>query len=294
MLKIKNLTKGFGRGNVLDGLDLTVEDGSIFGLVGVNGAGKSTLLRLIAGVYRPEGGHILLDGRSTWSDMNTKRKIAFVSDETYYPPAATIRSMCLLYEDMYDFDPDMYKKALDLFELDPGQQISSFSKGMKRKTALLFAICTHPRLMLLDEAYDGLEPLSRFRFKGILTDLIEDEDMSVIISSHNLKELEDICDSFGLLKDGKISDSGDLALSKEQVNKYQLAFNEEKDRSAFRGLDVLHYEKEGQVYRLIIRGGRLDVETTLRKMHPILMNVLPVDFEELFIYEVESGGKEHE
>lgn len=290
MLKITNLTKGFEKKEVLRGLDLTVGDGSIFGLVGVNGAGKSTLLRLIAGVYEPEGGSIGLDGRDTYTDMQAKKKIAYVSDDAYFPISASIRSMRLFYESLYDFDADAFEKYLKLFELDSSGLISNFSKGMKRKTSLLFALSIHPKLLLLDEAYDGLEPIARLRFKRALTDLLEDEQISVIIASHNLKELEDICDSFGILSDGKIIDYGDLNESRENIGKYQLAFMKEPDRSLFRNFDVLHYEQEGQVCKVVIRGEPEKVRTQLENLNPVLINALPVSFEELFIYEVESGN----
>lgn len=290
MLTIHNLTKGFGKKEVLQNLDLTVKDSSIFGLVGVNGAGKSTLLRLIAGVYEPQSGTIELDGMDTYTDIRAKREIAYVSDDAYFPIAASIRSMRLFYESLYDFDADAFEKYLKIFELDPAAPISGFSKGMKRKTSLLFALSIHPQLLLLDEAYDGLEPIARLRFKRVLTDLTMDEKMSVVIASHNLKELEDICDTFGILNGGKLLDYGDLNESRENICKYQLAFTGKIDRAMFQNFDVLHYEEEGQVCKVIIRGDPEDVRRQLEELHPVLINVLPVSFEELFIYEVENGG----
>lgn len=290
MLTINNLKKGFGEKEVLQNLDLTVKDGSIFGLVGVNGAGKSTLLRLIAGVYEPESGTIELDGRNTYTDMQAKKEIAYVSDDAYFPIAASIRSMRLFYESLYDFDAEAFEKYLKIFELDSSAPISSFSKGMKRKASLLFALSIRPKLLLLDEAYDGLEPIARLRFKRVLTDLTMDEKLSVIIASHNLKELEDICDSFGILNGGRLLDYGDLNESRENICKYQLAFTDKIDRSLFQNFDVLHYEQEGQVCKVIIRGEPEKVRVQLENLHPVLINILPVSFEELFIYEVENGG----
>ncbi|SFG48178.1 ABC transporter ATP-binding protein [Oribacterium sp. WCC10] len=290
MLDIRNLSKNFKNKEVLKDLCLTVEDKSIVGLVGVNGAGKSTLLRSIAGVYAPEKGSITLDGKSTYYDMDTKRKIAFVSDEAYFPMGSTIDSLKLFYECMYDFDRSAFSRYLRTFELDPKASISTFSKGMKRRVSLMFALSIHPKLLLLDEAYDGLEPLARLHFKNALTDLLEDEDVSVVISSHSLKELEDICDSFAMLENGRIVSGGDLTESKSNINKFQLAFREELSQNDFAGLDILRFEKEGQVYKLVIRGDAVQTEEKLRAMNPILLNVLPVNFEELFIYELESRG----
>ena len=294
MLEIRNLSKGFQDKEVLTDISLEVKEGSVFGLVGINGAGKSTLLRTIAGVYEPEHGEVLLNGKNTWKNPSVRKKIAFVSDETYFPVGATIRSMKSLYRDLYDFDEDAFQKYLRMMDLNETRPIASFSKGMKRKTSLLFALSVHPELMLLDEAYDGLEPIARLRFKNTLTSLMEDENISVIIASHNLKELEDICDSFGILNNGKIQESGDLMDSKEQIQKYQIAFHEEKKRSDFKVLDLLHAEKEGQVWKLIVRGDPERNLMILENMHPILINTLPVNFEELFIYTVEKGDEKHE
>jgi len=291
MLKIEHLSKNFGKKQVLNNLNLTVSDKSIVGLVGVNGAGKSTLLRLIAGVYAPEQGSIMLDGRSTYNDMSAKKDIAFVSDDAYFPMGATINSTKLFYQTMYNFDDQAFEKYLKLFELDPKASIATFSKGMKRRVSLIFALSIHPKLLLLDEAYDGLEPIARLHFKNALTNLIEDENVSVIISSHSLKELEDICDSFAMLENGSIMSGGDLSESKENINKYQLAFKDELQKEDFKNLDILQYEKEGQVYKLVIRGDIDTVEAQLRAMDPMLLNILPVNFEELFIYELESRGK---
>lgn len=294
MLKIEHLNKSFGSKKVLDDLNLEVGDSSIFGLVGINGAGKSTLLRLIAGVYEADGGSILLNDRDTYSDAECRSDIAFVPDEAYYPIGATVGSLKLLYETMYSFSEEAYQKYLKLFDLDEKMSVTNLSKGMKRRVSLLFALAVKPKLILLDEAYDGLEPLARLRFKKALSELIEDEGVSVIISSHNLRELEDICDSFGILEGGKIVSYGDLLESRELINKYQLAFADEKTKDDFSGFDLLHFEAEGRVVKLVIRGESEKVLEQLEAMKPVLTDVLPVSFEELFIYELESRGEPNE
>ncbi len=294
MLKIHNLTKGFQDKSVLQDVNLEVKDASVFGLVGVNGAGKSTLLRTIAGVYEPEEGSVLLNDRNTWLDTDVRKKIAFVSDEAYFPVGSSIDSMKTLYKDLYNFDEEAFEKYRKMLDLEVSKPIASFSKGMKRKTSLLFALSIHPQLLLLDEAYDGLEPVARLRFKNTLISLMEDEHISVIISSHNLKELEDICDSFGILNHGKIEEFGDLLESKEHIQKYQIAFKEDKNLSDFKELNILHSEKEGQVWKLIIKGDPDKNHSVLEAMDPILLNTLPVNFEELFIYTVEKGDASHE
>lgn len=294
MLKIEHLNKSFGSKKVLEDLCLCVNDASIFGLVGINGAGKSTLLRLISGVYQADEGTILLNDRDTYNDAQCRADIAFVPDEAYYPIGATVGSLKLLYETMYSFSEEAYQKYLKLFDLDEKMSVTNLSKGMKRRVSLMFALASKPKLILLDEAYDGLEPLARLRFKKALSELIEDEGISVIISSHNLRELEDICDSFGILEGGKIVSYGDLLESRELINKYQLAFMEEKTRADFSGFDLLHFEAEGRIVRLVIRGNSENVMADLNAMKPVLMDVLPVSFEELFIYELESRGESDE
>ena len=290
MLKIEHLEKSFGSHPVLKDLNLELQEGSVFGLVGVNGAGKSTLLRLIAGVYQPDGGSIQFEGKDTFRDADIRASISFVSDEPYYEPGTTMESMKLLYESVYPFDQALFKTYCKEFELDPSKPIAGFSKGMKRRMSIIFGLCTHPKLLLLDEAYDGLEPLARLKFKRILAERIEEEKLSVIIASHSLRELEDICDSFGILENGQISEYGDLIETKGKVNKYQAAFNEEVTKDQFSGLDILSFQSEGRVVQMVVRGEEETVRAELAKHDPVLVDVLPVTFEELFIYELESRG----
>ncbi len=294
MLKIEHLNKSFGTQKVLDDLNIEIKDRSVFGLVGVNGAGKSTLLRMIAGVYQSDGGTIRFNGSDTVNEPAIRRSIQFVADEPYFQTGSTIASIQTLYEAMYDFDAQLFTQYCREFELNPDRPVAGFSKGMKRRTSILFALCTHPKLLLLDEAYDGLEPLTRLHFKQILADRVEAEDMTVIISSHSLRELEDICDSFGILEQGKITTYGDLIEAKGKVNKYQAAFRTELNRDAFAGLDMLQFKREGRVIQMVVRGEEADVRAVLEQHEPVILDVLPVTFEELFIYELESRGVENE
>ena len=226
MLRIMNLVKSFNDKRVLDNLSIEIEDGSVFGLIGINGAGKSTLLRCISGVYAQDMGVIEADGECVFDNPNIKKEIIYVSDDPYFPISGTIKSLKIFYSSFYHLDEKLYQKYLNLFGLNENGLISSFSKGMKRQVALLFAMAISPRYLLLDECFDGLDPLVRLKFKKALTDLIDDKEISVIISSHNLKELEDICDSFGILENGRIDTYGDLLSSKTNINKYQLAYTE--------------------------------------------------------------------
>lgn len=290
MLEIKNVCKAFGDKNVLDNVSLDIDFGSIFGLVGVNGAGKSTLLRCIAGIYKTDDGTILFDGLDTYDDYEVRKNILFVSDDPYYPYGSTLNSLKDFYKGFYNFDEETYKKYLDLFGLDEKANVSNFSKGMKRQSMLLLALACKPKLLMLDEAFDGLDPIVRVYIKNALSDLIEDNKSLIIISSHNLKELEDICDTYGILEDGHISTYGDLIESKANINKYQLAFKDMVDENIFKDFDILYKNAEGRIITLVIRGDKEEVSEKLEKLNPLILDVLNVNFEELFIYE-HTGGK---
>lgn len=290
MLSIINLHKNFGDKEVLNGINLEVEEGSIFGLVGVNGSGKSTLLRCISGVYEADFGWILFNDSNTYKVAKTRKDIIYIPDDIYYPGGATIRTMKEYYESFYDLDEESYYKYLRMFDLDEYKLIANFSKGMKRQTSLLFALAIKPKLLLLDECFDGLDPVVRLSFKKALIDLLEDEKITVIISSHNLKELEDICDSYGILDNGVIETYGDLLKSKENIVKFQLAYPRKKERSDFSGLNILSYKQEGKVVTIVVKDNIDEARKKLEKSNPLLMEEIPVNFEELFIYEVENGG----
>lgn len=285
MLEIKNVTKAFKDKSVLDDVSLNIDHGSIFGLVGVNGAGKSTLLRSVAGIYSLDDGLVLFEGLDTHIDVEIRKRIFLVSDDPYYPYGSSIKSLKMFYKSFYDFDEEIYQKYLNLFKLSETDNISNFSKGMKRQALLLIALACKPELLLLDEAFDGLDPIVRVHIKNALSDLIEDNNSLIIISSHNLKELEDICDSYGILENGHIETYGDLLESKANINKYQLAFKEEVDIELFKDFDVLYKNMEGRIITLVIKGNREDVSKKLEALNPLILDVLNVNFEELFIYE---------
>lgn len=285
MLEIKNVTKAFKDKSVLDNVSLNIDHGSIFGLVGVNGAGKSTLLRSVAGIYSLDDGLVLFEGLDTYVDPEIRKRIFLVSDDPYYPYGSSIKSLKMFYKSFYDFDEEVYQKYLNLFKLSETDNISNFSKGMKRQALLLIALACKPDLLLLDEAFDGLDPIVRVHIKNALSDLIEDNNSLIIISSHNLKELEDICDSYGILENGHIETYGDLLESKANINKYQLAFKEEVDIELFKDFDVLYKNMEGRIVTLVIKGNREDVSKKLEALNPLILDVLNVNFEELFIYE---------
>lgn len=285
MLEIKGINKSFKDKLVLDSVSLNIDYGSIFGLVGVNGAGKSTLLRCVSGIYKADDGVVLFDDLDTYLDSEIRRKIFFVNDDPYYPYGSSLKTLKDFYKSFYDFDEEIYQKYLGLFNLKEDVNINTFSKGMKRQSLLLMALSCRPKLLLLDEAFDGLDPIVRVHLKDALSDLIEDEKAIVIISSHNLKELEDICDSYGILENGNIETYGDLLESKANINKYQLAFKDDVSLDIFKDFDILYKNKEGRIISLVIRGNKEEVTSRLYKLNPLILDVLNVNFEEMFIYE---------
>ena len=291
MLKIENVSKKLGNKTVLDNCSLTLEKGSVLGLIGPNGAGKSTLLRCISDVYQVDSGMITMNGETICNNEYLKQNILYLSDDPYYLYNATIKDMKEFYQIFYpQFDEEIYKKYLSLFKLDENQVMNNFSKGMKRQAFILMALAISPRLLLLDESFDGLDPLMRLLFKRAINECIENKDMSIIISSHNLRELEDICDTFAILEDAHIETSGSIEDTKETIHKVQVAFKEEKNKEDFNALDIMHFSSVGRIVTLVVKG---DFETTkqiIQEMNPLMIDMLPVNLEEIFIYEMERKG----
>lgn len=286
MLEIRGLKKSYGKKPVLAGVDLTVPDGAVFGLVGINGAGKTTLLRLIADVLRPDGGEILLDGVSVTGNAAKRRELFFLPDEPYFAGGTTVSALAGLYKTFYNFDDEVFKRYVDIFKTETNVPIRNFSKGMKRQAFVALALACNPRYLLLDEAFDGLDPLARLEFKR---GLIELEDSTVIISSHSLRELEDICSGFALLDGGSIADAGDITDALGKVHKFQIALPRHVTREDI-PLDCLSFEAEGRVARFIVRCDREEAVRRLSALSPLFIEEIAVDFEELFICEVKGRG----
>lgn len=288
MIKVNHVSKRLGDKLVLNDVSLTIEDGIIFGLIGANGAGKSTLLRTIAGIYKSELGCIFLDNEKVFDNPDCKKEILLISDEPYFFFNASLRDMKDFYKAWYpQLDETLYEKYIQLFHLDDKKPMSNYSKGMKRQGFIILGLAIAPRYLLLDEAFDGLDPMMRMQFKQAIAQRIEEKQMSVIISSHNLKEMEDLCDSYGMLDEGVLDTSGNVLEAVDQVHKYQMAFREEKHKEDFAALDTLSLQIESRVVNIVVRGNQEKIEAYLRTMEPLLMEILPVNLEEIFIYEVE-------
>lgn len=286
MIEIQGLKKSYGTKLVLDGVHLTVPDGAKFGLIGINGAGKSTLLRLIADVLRPDEGAILLDGESATGNAKKRKELFFLPDDPYYASGTTVAKLIELYRTFYPFDRALFDKYASVFGLQLATPIRNFSKGMKRQAFAALALACRPRYLLLDEAFDGLDPLARLELKR---GLIEQEDCTVLISSHSLRELEDICSGFALLDGGTIADAGDIHDALGKVHKFQFALEKEVRREDI-PFECLSFEAEGRVARIVVRGDAENLMRMLEALHPLFVEEIAVDFEELFLCEVQKRG----
>lgn len=286
MITIKGLRKSYGTKEVLSGVSLTVPDASVFGLVGINGAGKTTLLRMMADVLRPDEGTIEYDGENIAGNAKKRKELFFLPDDPYYAAGTTVEKLVELYKSFYSFDDELFSRYEKLFSLERRTPVRNFSKGMKRQAFAALALACRPKYLLLDEAFDGLDPLARLELKRGIISL---EGTTAVISSHSLRELEDICSGFALLDGGAVADAGDLSETLAKVHKFQAAFEEPVTRESF-PFECLSFESEGRVVRFVVRGGREEIVSALKALSPIFVEEIKVDFEELFLCEVKSRG----
>ncbi len=306
MIELSNVSKSFGKIQALDNANCTIEKGSVFGLVGSNGAGKSTLFRIIAGIYKQDGGSILFDGQKIFDNPSIKKQCVFVSDSPYIATGATIESMAKMYSAFYDtFSYQEYNKLVNLFNLNPKSQLSDFSKGMRRQANILLALSCQSKYIIMDETLDGLDPVMRSLVKKLLYQSVMDHGTTVILSSHSLRELEDACDNLAMIHSGKIIFQKDIQSISSSVNKIQIVMDDELNKKDFGEIDVLSYTRRGSVSNLIIRGDCNKAVRILEEKEPILIEVLPLSLEEIFTYElkekgysfdetIENGGNEYE
>ena len=260
---------------------------------GSNGAGKSTFLRVLSGIYKPDKGCAYIDNAPIYENPKVKENIVFVADELFFLPGATINKMADLYSSIYNsFDWDRYLKLTELFELNPKKPIANFSKGMKRQAAIILALSTRAKYMFFDETFDGLDPVMRNLVKKLICNDVAEYNATVIVTSHSLRELEDICDHLALLhKGGLVLDSDVLELKTSQF-KVQIAFKNIFGKSKFEGLNITRYRQQGSVANMIVNGDREETIHYLRGMNPVILDVLPLTLEEVFTYEMESLGYE--
>ena len=287
MLQVKNVTKCFGTFKALDDLSMTVPKGTVYGLVGPNGAGKSTAIRLLTGVYTPDGGELTMDGQEIYENTEIKEKIGYIPDEIFYFPSATLEDMRAYYKGIYpSFDDALFDRLYEIFNLPPKTPLRRFSKGMQKQAAFHLAICCRPEVLILDEPVDGLDPVMRRQVWSLILSDVAEHGTTVLISSHNLRELEDICDHVGIMDHGKMLLEKSLADMQGSTVKLQIV-GECPEKLA-----VLHESKSGRLSTYIIRGSADAVTTAVRETNPVYFDVLPLSLEEIFIYEL--GGVNYE
>lgn len=293
MIEIRNISKVLGKKKVLDNISLSINNGEILGLVGINGVGKSTLLRCISGVYHVEEGDILIDNKSVYENNEVKKDILFIPDESAISAKTTINSLLDFFSSFYEVDKKAFVNYLNTFKVNiTSKPLNTFSKGMKRRVLLCFALAIHPKYLLLDEAFDGLDPLGKVQFKKLLDEQMSKYDMTVIIASHSLRELTLIANTFALLNSGKIISQGDVDNQESAYYKVQMAFNDEIDLNLFNEKTIVKKTKLGRIVTLIVNQNKEEIEQTFNKYNPLTLDILPLSFEERFVYETEAFGNE--
>lgn len=291
MINLKNINKHFDDKQVLEHINWDVPKASIYGLVGPNGAGKSTLLRIISGVLKADEGTVLVNGVDVYDNPSIKKHILFVSDDPFFLPQSSIKEMRQFYELFYpSFNDSMYYSLLKKFGLSETDKINDFSKGMKRQASIILALSCSPDILLLDEAFDGLDPVMRLNLKRIIANELLNRDMTVIISSHNLRELEDICDRIALLNNHTITIQDEIESIRNQYHKIQLAYTNPIDDKVLHDLDLMYFDKRGNVYMLVLKGELDDKMKRIKDTQPVLCEEIPITMEEVFVYEMEANG----
>ena len=288
MIQIQNVNKKLDTKVVLQNLNWKIDAGKVHGLVGPNGSGKSTILRLIAGIYEVDSGNVTIDAQPVFENPNIKNQIMFMSDDPFFLHQATLSEMMDFYQSFYQsFNKEIYDKLIKLFLLDTSVKINTFSKGMRRQASLILAFSTAPKYILLDEAFDGLDPVMRLALKRIITDEILTNQMTVIISSHNIRELEDICDEIVLIQNGEINLSGDVETIHKAYHKYQMAFASNVDESLFAVFKPTELEINSKFVTIVSRD---DLYESLNKLNPLILEEIEMNLEEIFVYKMKEQG----
>ena len=290
MIEVKNVTKTFDGFRALDDLTLTVPQGAVYGLVGPNGAGKSTIIRHRTGIYRQDAGTITIDGAPVFENPAVKARIAYIPDDVFYFAQATIADMMRYYRGIYPrFDAERYEKLGAVFALDPKRPIRRLSKGMQKQAAFWLAMCMRPDVLILDEPVDGLDPVMRRQVWSLVMADVAENGTTVLVSSHNLRELEDVCDHVGIMNGGKLLLERTLSDLQDNISKVLIALPDGAPLPD--GLDIVHQSTTGRLYTLILRGNATELTNILSTAQPLFMDVVPLTLEEIFIYEL--GGADY-
>lgn len=291
MIKLENVTKKFGDFTALDSVDLMIPKGTSFGLLGSNGAGKSTILRLLSGIYRHDGGSVLIDGEEVFDNTDIKRRVFFINDETVQFGSFTLKGLKNFYKGFYpNFSEEIFEELRNTVKLPEDKRIDRFSKGMKRQSVVITGLASGADFLLLDEAFDGLDPTMRIIVKRMLVDAMLDRSLTTVISSHNLKEINEVCDSVALVHQGKVIFNRDLDSVKGNIHKVQAAFNENYEREDFEKYGILHYSRSQSIHYIIMKGSEEEIRGKLAEKNPIVLDLIPLSLEEIFIYEMEGLG----
>ena len=292
MLEVKNVDKTFDGFRALDGLTMTVPKGAVYGLVGPNGAGKSTIIRHLAGIYRQDSGEVLLDGQPVYENPAVKRRMTVIGDDWYYFPQANIREMARFFAGLYPaFSWERYEKLKQVFPLDEKMMLRRMSKGMQKQAAFWLAVCCMPEYLILDEPVDGLDPVMRRQVWSLLLGDVSERGTTVLVSSHNLRELEDVCDHVGILNRGQVLLERSLSDLQDNTVKLQVAYAGVTEPMLPSELNILHRSHVGRVYTYIVRGSRAEILRRMEITEPILLESIPLTLEEIFIYEL--GGVDY-
>ena len=290
-IEVKELVKSFDGFRALDGLNISVPAGAVYGLVGPNGAGKSTVIRHLTGIYRQDSGEVLVDGQPVYENTGVKGRLAYIPDDIFYYTQASIGDMMRFYRSVYPrFSTERFEKLREVFELDVKRPMRRLSKGMQKQAAFWLALSVCPEIVVLDEPVDGLDPVMRRQVWSILLADVAEHGTTVLVSSHNLRELEDVCDRVGIMNRGKMLLEHSLAELQDNIVKIQLAYGEGGELPE--GLPLLHRSETGRLQQLILRGSPEEMTARLAASEPLFMDTLPLTLEEIFIYEL--GGEYRE
>ena len=292
MIEVRNLIKTFDGFRALDGASVTVPEGGVYGLVGPNGAGKSTLIRHLTGIYRPDSGEVLVDGEPIYENPEKKALIAAIPDDWYYFPSATVADMMRFYRGFYpNFDMVRYEKFKEVFSISEKALIRRLSKGMQKQVAFWLTMCCRPRYLILDEPVDGLDPVMRRQVWSLMMADVAENGVTVLVSSHNLRELEDVCDHVGIMNKGKVLLERSLSDLQENIVKLQVVWGPEGAPGLPGQLQVLHTSHVGRVYTYIVRGNMEEIRARMEQEKPLMLEALPLSLEDIFIYEL--GGEQY-
>jgi ABC-2 type transport system ATP-binding protein len=291
MIEMKNVSKSFDRYRAVENVNLSIQKGSIYGLIGSNGAGKTTLIKLLAGIYRQEQGDVIIEGKPVFENASLKQKVFYIPDQPYFFTHYTTKHMAHFYKSIYpSWSEERFSRLAELFEIDLNKKIQTFSKGWQRQISFVLALSANPEILILDEPMDGLDPVVRKKVKTLLINDVAEREMTILISSHNLREIEDICDHIGIIHKGTLIMEKELDELKSDIHKVQIAYKEEIPKQLLKNLKPLHTEKRGSVFLYIVRGEEDAIAKQIRQTNPVIFDLLPLTLEEIFIYEMGDIG----